>query len=156
MLVPWCLSCWGEGGGVSQSRSFPSSRTKALAIELINTQLPYKGLVLDSLAQPHICLRLRPKVPHASPHTWEELHPACLKKYPPEGCPSRRREKKQHFDMKAETAGLNSSFRSWFMSACNQTTSGLCYWLMGALLGRCLSLGEPRWKLGECSTRLRI
>lgn len=45
--------------------------------------------------------------------------------------------------MKAETAGLNSSFRGWFMSACNQTTSGVYYLLMGALLGRCLSLGEP-------------
>lgn len=61
--------------------------------------------------------------------------------------------------MKAETAGLNSSFWGWFMSACNQTTSGVYYLLIGAFAwpvpftwGALIAW----WTLSEYSTRLRI
>lgn len=102
----WFVTClaWGSAS-LGHSHSPELKPTE----KLINTQAPYKGLVLDSLAQPHICLCLGPQVPLTSSHTWEELQPACLKKYPPEGYPSRQNI---GFDIKAEQQGWIVQFQA--------------------------------------------
>lgn len=95
----WFVTCLAWG---SASLGHSHSPELKPTVKLVNTQAPYKGLVLNSLALPHICLCLGPQVPLPSPHTWEELQPACLKKYPPEDYPSRQNT---GFDIKAEQQG---------------------------------------------------
>lgn len=141
-----CLA-WGSASlGHSHSPELKSTE------KLINTQAPYKGLVLNSLAQPHICICLGPPGP---PYILTHLGriTASLKKYPPEGYPSR-------LWYKGRTAGLNSSVSSCFMSVSNQTTSWANYLLIGTLVVGTFWPSEKtstaKWTLSEHMAHLTI
>lgn len=119
---PRLLVCYLSGMGVRQSGSFPQSRTKANRKAHKHTgPLQRSGPRLLGPAT-HLPL-LMPQVPLTSPHTWEELQPACLKKYSPQGYPSRQNRQSTGFDKEGRTAELNSSVSSWFTSVSNQTSS---------------------------------
>lgn len=61
----WFVTCLAWGSASLGHSHSPELRPTG---KLINTQAPYKGLVLSSMAQPHICLCLGPRSP-LHPHT---------------------------------------------------------------------------------------
>lgn len=76
----WFVTCLAWGSASLGHSHSPEPKPTG---KLINTQAPYKGLVLDSLAQPHICLCLclrSPLHPHTpgknySQHVWRNTLP---------------------------------------------------------------------------------
>lgn len=77
-----CWVCYLSGMGVCKSGSFPQSRTEANRKAHKHTG-PLQRSAPQLLGPATHLPLLRPQVRLTSPHTWEELQPACLKKYPP-------------------------------------------------------------------------
>lgn len=102
--------------------------------------------ILPRIVQPYLLQRSGPRlpglathlpllrvyVPLKAVHTWEELQPACLKKYHPQGYPSRQYRQNTGFDIKAEQQGSVVQFKA-----------SLCQWAIRQV--ECIICRRSSW-----------
>lgn len=153
----WFVTCLARGSTcLGHSHSSGLRRTG----KLINTQPPYKGLVLGSLVKPHICLCLEPRShlhlrtpgKNYSQHVWRNA-PSLT---PIPGYQGHQYRKNTGFDIKAEQ-------RSWIVQCWD------VFFFLGGHLNQKLNMlfasvvGTfdresmiTRWPLFECMTHFCI